>query len=710
MTTPTSSYRDDPYPESFYSDDVGGSHDDGSFAMQSPELELAYDDSHKKKRCNYSHLRKSSALFGLLVVMAMFGGWRRYINNEDYESDEPSVSLLNGGSSDLGVKIVPGTSSQQKPSGSIRGSDNLMMDHHITSLLSLAYTPSKSEMKRFQPGDNSGYVSWLKEHGHEYQGSIFQPSPAGGGNSGDGVAIHWTIDDESSRILLAVAARAEGWVGFGLAEAGGMRGADMILFETEEGGRLVDSHVLSEPVPLEDDCQSWTLRRSHQTDDGYLIFEAVRLLDTNDPQDRAIPTGDFPQQVIAAWGDTPKVTHHEPTKKVRSVIRFRGQSSNAKDNHDEDDNLLSGAKAELADLAANEADIIVDLVAGDYAIPSATEFCFTVEQIQDLLLQKAKENQIDVSKINDMHLIAIEPITDQEEYVHHISIAGAPDDTTMLQWGFCNIYSPGAEIFYIWDVGADPMILPKVAGIPFGKSAVGGHKSLALEVHYNNPQQTSGLVDNSGFRLYFTTNKRQNDLGMMQVGDPQIGLSDKPVGEGLTKHKFDCPESCTRHHLKDDIIVVQEGLHMHKTGARMVNRQMRNGEEVRMSSIDYNDFYMAGQYVPPQEHFVVKPSDTFETECYYENTNGDNPRFGKSTSDEMCIVFMWYYPRQAVVDPDTFSCGVSKSNRLLWIDTQSCLVDYTAETLVDRSGFGRTFGFRKNKGGEDNVADDAVCK
>ena len=65
MTTPTSTcYRDDPYPESSYSDDVSGiSHDDASFAVQSPELELAYDGSHKKGRCYYSRLKKSPALF-----------------------------------------------------------------------------------------------------------------------------------------------------------------------------------------------------------------------------------------------------------------------------------------------------------------------------------------------------------------------------------------------------------------------------------------------------------------------------------------------------------------------------------------------------------------------------------------------------------------------------------------------------------------------
>lgn len=44
----------------------------------------------------------------------------------------------------------------------------------------------------------------------------------------NGAAIHWKVDEEY--VHIAVAARATGWVAFGIAEAGGMLGADMALF------------------------------------------------------------------------------------------------------------------------------------------------------------------------------------------------------------------------------------------------------------------------------------------------------------------------------------------------------------------------------------------------------------------------------------------------------------------------------------------------
>ena len=68
---------------------------------------------------------------------------------------------------------------------------------------------------------NAPYVAWLTSRGESnFDHSAF----LAGDIEGEGVAVHWTIDDDASTIRLAVAARATGWVGFGLAEAGGMKG------------------------------------------------------------------------------------------------------------------------------------------------------------------------------------------------------------------------------------------------------------------------------------------------------------------------------------------------------------------------------------------------------------------------------------------------------------------------------------------------------
>jgi hypothetical protein len=43
------------------------------------------------------------------------------------------------------------------------------------------------------------------------------------------VTIHWTIDSVESKIRLAVAVKAIGWVGLGFTEMGGMPGSDMLM-------------------------------------------------------------------------------------------------------------------------------------------------------------------------------------------------------------------------------------------------------------------------------------------------------------------------------------------------------------------------------------------------------------------------------------------------------------------------------------------------
>jgi hypothetical protein len=62
--------------------------------------------------------------------------------------------------------------------------------------------------------ENEAYLEWFQRA--SYERTEFLPSPAG---NSTGAALHWTIQE--NEILLAVAAKATGWVGFGIAESGG---------------------------------------------------------------------------------------------------------------------------------------------------------------------------------------------------------------------------------------------------------------------------------------------------------------------------------------------------------------------------------------------------------------------------------------------------------------------------------------------------------
>lgn len=173
--------------------------------------------------------------------------------------------------------------------------------------------------------------------------------------------IYWTIDDVT--IYLALEVAATGWVGFGLGETSGMKGADIVYYEAA-ANRLVDAHVTTElGRPMTDECQDWTLIAAEQSG-GKLVVAMSRKLVSSDPQDRTIVTHDaplLPTPVLAAWGDSAEISYHTTAKRVGSAVRFNGpQGGSSFDS-------LAGVRAE-------EGMETADVHVPSFAIPTKTTF------------------------------------------------------------------------------------------------------------------------------------------------------------------------------------------------------------------------------------------------------------------------------------------------------------------------------------------------
>ena len=195
---------------------------------------------------------------------------------------------------------------------------------------------------------------------------------------------------------------------------------------------------------------------------------------------------------------------------------------------------------------------------------------------------------------------------------------------------------------------------------------------------------------------------------MFQVGDPLVILQGQQVGAGITKHTFTCPSTCTQ---RSDVplTIFGEGLHMvcpnkmlplqslscllnvtyililqHAIGATMNHRLVRNNEVVHENTVQYFDFEQSGAYVVPQDSYVLEPGDSMETECFYKDSINGNVKFGLSSSDEMCITFLWYFPKRNLE-----FCGYN-----IFFDND-CLGSYNRETLDDEGEIGRTFGIER---------------
>ena len=233
---------------------------------------------------------------------------------------------------------------------------------------------------------------------------------------------------------------------------------------------------------------------------------------------------------------------------------------------------------------------------------------------------------------------------------------------------------------YVWAPGEGPLSLPPNVGVALGQN---GFRDFALEIHYNNPWRDAGVMDSSGVRMYYTSNKREHDMGIFQVGDPLVDLQGEAVGSGLTQHVFNCPFLCSSASISQEITVFREYLHMHQTGVRMYNTQMRGGQIVHTGVSDFFDFDQQGTFSPVQDSFTIRPGDSFQTSCFYSPIS--KTRFGLSSQREMCIAYLFYYPRQIAFGGAPLVCGYNYF-------FPQCNAQWQETSLSSTADLGRSFG------------------
>eukprot|EP01118_Nematostelium_gracile_P008904 TRINITY_DN2977_c0_g1_i3.p1 TRINITY_DN2977_c0_g1~~TRINITY_DN2977_c0_g1_i3.p1 ORF type:complete len:415 (-),score=79.95 TRINITY_DN2977_c0_g1_i3:3-1202(-) len=89
-------------------------------------------------------------------------------------------------------------------------------------------------------------------------------------------------------------------------------------------------------------------------------------------------------------------------------------------------------------------------------------------------------------------------------------------------------------------------------------------------------------------------------------------------------------------------IVFSNILHMHSMGRQIWGVQWRNGTMVRETNrVDFWDF--AYQQTTPKDH-TIEPGDRISTHCVYAQGASVVP-FSLSSSDEMCLQYIFYYPK-----------------------------------------------------------------
>ena len=320
--------------------------------------------------------------------------------------------------------------------------------------------------------EKSPYTSWLSESSGRYARHGFLPS-SGSDDGSDGAAVFWTIDEDGAgegggTASFAIAVRAEGWVGLGISEAGGMRGSDVAIYESSTGV-LTDAHVVDELAkPITDDCQSWDLVDAAVDEDGWLIVEMTRALDTFDTQDHPIRNDVgatvSPTRLIAAWGDGDSVSFHGANR-ARGAYRLHS------------DSVLS-EYAFLVQRLEDESDGYFEIREDKHEVKAQdTEYHH--------ICRTADELDVEIPEGNDgITMIGYVPVIDEgtRRFVHHFTVyttdeCGPDGDGGIGDGGFDVL---GNTLVSAWAPGKLPILAtfvlrccPTYLNLPFSQGTLG---------------------------------------------------------------------------------------------------------------------------------------------------------------------------------------------------------------------------------------------
>lgn len=127
-----------------------------------------------------------------------------------------------------------------------------------------------------------------------------------------------------------------------------------------------------------------------------------------------------------------------------------------------------------------------------------------------------------------------------------------------------------------WAPGISTVYLPNDAAFAAG-GGEGSFQYFSLQIHYENPTKLQNVVDTSGFKLWYTKELRKNDMGILFTGTTNLKIPGNT--DSITTEGGGCPAECTRK-FPSDIVVWNNGFHMHTLGRKISTRHIRDGVEL----------------------------------------------------------------------------------------------------------------------------------
>jgi len=246
------------------------------------------------------------------------------------------------------------------------------------------------------------------------------------------------------------------------------------------------------------------------------------------------------------------------------------------------------------------------------------------------------------------YLVGAEAIVNTK-YLHHYILNGCSEIPANFAGDGQRArpqYGAKCENIWGWAPGKE-FSSPRIAS-----KEMGAYKYLTVQIHYDNPDLDVGQQDNSGFKLHFTTVKRQHVSASMAP----LRLSLAPAGEvSISAHteRWFLTSSCIVQ-TKEPVTLIAASTHAHLLGVEMYLHQARPDEVgiygFNRTILEERNWYFDDQYDKPllSQDIVLRDGDRLQATCVMNSSSRDGPTiFGKETVDEMCWLTTEYYPARA---------------------------------------------------------------
>jgi hypothetical protein len=429
-----------------------------------------------------------------------------------------------------------------------------------------------------------------------------------------GYTIYWSYT--STNITFGLSVQSNGnWFGLGIAEptSGSMPGADMAIFDVYNGAlRLQDYWAAGKIAPSLDMCQSWYMTACAMSN-GTAQVKFTRYLNTSDSQDRVVNTASgYLTRMVWAIGNAPLLSYHSNARGPFGMY------------------IGGGSPA-----AANSSWTTVNYTMPNYNIPATgtTYACYSFTLPSDKSYYVKRYEFINANQVVNAQ-------------VHHIVFFSCSNGTTFRTYyenaqANCNLGSDCSEVLYVWAPGQDEFQLPNDVSFLMG---VGGAQYGLMQVHYTNPLSVGGESDSSGIRIFYDTVKTTNLAGVMQVGDAYLMAGALAPLQSQIHLELSCPTNCTSK-LSSSLTIFGDFLHMHGQGTMMYSVLTKaSGAVSILNRIEYYDYGF--QQITPISGMQLSAGDRLNTHCVYQTLDRNTSvTFGLATSNEMCIEFLFYYPK-----------------------------------------------------------------